>query len=162
MLLRAGADLLSTVTRRLNDIDKGLAPAFNKVFIDAGIDSAATKGSIQPEMELLVKNIEGNKNRVAPEVIASFEGLSPAEAQAFGKQKVNDVFQALYLDNDQKNLQVLMEAYGASPDLLNKVRPIFDDLYQKQKAVGREVGYLENYLPSGVKDYRTYLKRTGS
>lgn len=151
--------VLASTGRKLGEIDPALPVAINDPLIKGVMGAVDTKKIIKPELDLHVKVIEKNKKPLG-NLVERFEGFTPEQKALYAQQPINEVGRALYLQGDYENLKRLQADLGApeANPFFEKWRPIGDDLYQKEVASGRKIGYIEGHIPSGVKDYEEYLK----
>ena len=133
--------LVQPVVSRVRNINPALAGKLRKFEFDYRGKANAYKRKVLPFVE--------NKNRL----------FSDADKEAF---------KVLSRNSDADGLEKLFAKYAGSPEgaelqqQFRVVRNVLDDLHQQAGDAGRDIGFVENYFPSKIKDHDQFMKAVGA
>ncbi len=73
-------------------------------------------------------------------------------------------FKRYMLNGDRGNVEAFLARSGNAELAAGykKVRPLLDNLYRELEDAGYEVGYVDDYFPRIIRDYKSFLKKLGA
>ena len=120
--------------------------------------------NIHPSLKRAIRKLEWNIttsiNRDQKVVRDFLQELKPRKG-IFGKRGINEIEYAeldlAFKNGDEIKINELVEKYGAKKEYL-QVRKTLDDIWQRAKEVGYDIGYQKGYWPRVIEDSEGFLE----